>query len=536
MRKWLPLVAVCLGAFMLLVDVTIVNVALPVMATDLSATLTDLQWVMDGYALVLAALLLGAGALADRTGRRRVYLTGLIVFAASSAACGLAPNATTLVAARAVQGLGAAAMFATTIALLGHAYQGRDRGIAFGVWGAVNGIAAATGPLLGGLLTQHLNWRAIFWVNLPVCVAAVLLTTLTVKESKSTNPTPLDLPGMATFTIAAGSLTYAVTRASTDGWTSHTTLALLALAAVALLAFVVVETLRRHPMLDLALFRRPAFTGVMLAGMLLSVAAFAAMPYVSLWTQSVLGLGPVKAALILLPMSATAFLAAFISGRFLHNLAPRWPIGIGLLLIGAGALWQGTIHPTSTASVVMPGLALAGLGVGAITPALSSAALSAVPPERAGMAGGAVNTFRQLGLALGIAAFGTMFKTHLEKTLSTHAIPHPAQLAGALAGGQAHKLLTKAPTMNHVIHLSFATGLNRIYLIAGITGLAAGLLCLLLIRPRRSRGDTPHVRGRNGVTEERSERQRVSSRLDQRLVQRKSAAGDGGPRELRDGS
>jgi EmrB/QacA subfamily drug resistance transporter len=515
MRKWLPLVAVCLGAFMLLVDVTIVNVALPVMATDLSATLTDLQWVMDGYALVLAALLLGAGALADRAGRRRVYLAGLVVFAASSAACGLAPDATTLVAARAVQGLGAAAMFATTIALLGHAYQGRDRGVAFGVWGAVNGIAAATGPLLGGLLTQHLDWRAIFWVNLPVCVAAVLLTTLTVTESKSTRPTPLDLPGTATFTVAAAAVTYAVTRASTDGWTSTTTLALLAAGAVALAAFITTESLRRHPMLDLSLFRRPAFTGVMLAGLLLSVAAFAAMPYVSLWTQSVLGLGPVKAGLVLIPMSATAFLSAFVSGRFLHGVPARWPIGTGLLLVGAGALWQGTLHPTSTALAVMPGLALAGLGVGAITPALSAAALAAVPPERAGMAGGAVNTFRQLGLALGIAAFGTIFTTHLETNLGAHAVPHPAQVAGALGGGQAHKVLASVPTdgraaLDHAIHLAFAAGLNRIYLIAGITGLAAGVLCLLVIRPRRRE-------------------------LQEGLVEIDGAAGDGRPRELRHG-
>lgn len=216
MRKWLPLTAVCLGAFMLLVDVTIVTVALPDMAADMHTGFSALQWVMDVYALALAALLLGAGSLADRIGRRRVYLGGLVLFAAASLACGLATGPAALIAFRAVQGLGGAAMFATTMALLSAAYQGRDRGIAFGVWGAVNGAAAAAGPIIGGLLTEHFGWRWIFYINLPVCALAVYVTLKAVTDSRDPHAKGLDLPGMTAFTAGAGVVTYALIRAERE--------------------------------------------------------------------------------------------------------------------------------------------------------------------------------------------------------------------------------------------------------------------------------------------------------------------------------
>ncbi|GHB33702.1 hypothetical protein GCM10010331_21240 [Streptomyces xanthochromogenes] len=244
MRKWWPLTAVCLGAFILLVDVTIVNVALPSMADDLDASFSSLQWVIDGYALALAALLLASGSLADRFGHRRFYVYGLAVFAAASLVCGLAPNAGVLIAARVVQGVGGAAMFATTPALLLGSYQGRDRGTAFGVWGAANGAAAAAGPLLGGLLTEHISWPTIFWVNLPIAAVAIALTLRVVRpdspraSSGHGARSRIDLPGAAAFTIAAGSLTYGLIRGGESGWTDTVTLATFAVTALALLAFV----------------------------------------------------------------------------------------------------------------------------------------------------------------------------------------------------------------------------------------------------------------------------------------------------------
>src|SRR5215472_6971164 len=250
MRKWWPLVAVCAGAFMLIV-----------------------------------------GSIADRVGRRRVYVIGLVVFAASSLTCGLARNVGVLIAARGVQGIGAAEMFATTIALISSSYSGRDRGVAFGAWGAVNGAAAAAGPIIGGLLTAHFGWRWIFLVNLPVSVVAVVLTLLVVQESRDPRSRGVDLPGMASFTVAATALTYALIRGS---WASSETIALLAVTAAALVVFILVERGRQNPMLDLSLLRNRSFTTLLVAGALLSAAAWAPMTYLSLWLQSVLGLSPIQ--------------------------------------------------------------------------------------------------------------------------------------------------------------------------------------------------------------------------------------------------
>ncbi|MER5637548.1 MFS transporter [Kitasatospora sp. NPDC002227] len=476
MRKWLPLTAVCLGAFMLLVDVTIVTVALPDMATSLHTTFADLQWVLDIYALALAALLLGAGSLADRIGRRKVYLAGLVVFAAASLACGLATGPAQLIAFRGLQGIGGAAMFATTMALLSHAYQGRDRGIAFGVWGSVNGAAAAAGPVLGGLLTEHLDWRWIFYVNLPVSVAAIALTLKVVRESRNPHGTGVDLPGLLTFTLAAGSVTYALIRVGDNGWGSTTTLGLFALAALSLLAFILIEARSKRPMLDLALFRNPAFVGIMAGGLLLSVAAFSYFVYVSLWLQSVRGMGPVTAGLAMLPMSVTAFVVAGVAGKKLHDAPARWTVGGGLVLIGLGALLLTLIGADSTWTVLVPGLAVTGAGVGLATPAMAAAAMAAVPPERAGMAGGALNTARQLGNALGIAVLGAVFQAGL-----SHSLPSgiPARL---LTGGQAGALISRTPEAAPAVHTAFASGLRDAFLLSGLLGLLGAAAVLTLVR------------------------------------------------------
>ncbi|GIJ44293.1 MFS transporter [Virgisporangium aliadipatigenens] len=452
MRKWWPLVAVCLGAFMLLVDVTIVTVALPDMAGDLKASFSELQWVMDVYALALAALLLGAGSLADLLGRRRVYVAGLLFFALASLACGLAPNAATLIAARAAQGLGGAAMFATTMALLNSTYRGRDRGMAFGVWGAVNGAAAAAGPILGGLLTEHLDWRAIFLVNLPVSVITVVLTLAVVAESRRADGARPDPWGMLFFTAAAGALTYGLIEAGDRGFTAGRTLLAFAVAACASVAFVVVENRRPQPMLDLALFRRPSFVAVMLAGALLMASAFAILAYTSVWLQQVLGLGPVRAGAALVPMAAAAFVSSGLSGRFLANVAPRLPIGVGLLLVAAGSAAQAVLDASSDAWAVLPGLVVGGIGVGVSIPVLSSAVMASVPAERGGMAAGALNTFRQLGYALGVAVLGLVFRDGVEG--------HPA-------GGP---------------RAAYATALDHAYLVAAGFGVVGGLLVLALVR------------------------------------------------------
>jgi EmrB/QacA subfamily drug resistance transporter len=295
MRKWLPLVAICTGTFMLLIDVTIVNVALPDMATDLGTSFSQLQWVVDVYALALAALVLGAGSLADLFGRRKLYLIGLVLFAAASLASGLAPDAGVLIVARAVQGVGGAIMFATTIALINTSYEGRDRGTAFGIWGAVVGASAALGPILGGALTE-LSWRWIFFVNLPVSVLAVVLTLSAVQEAKQPGAPRPDVPGIVLFSLGAGALVFGLVRAASDGWSSPQAWAPMVAGLVVLAVWVVVELRRPAPMLDLRLFSNRSFTGIMAGALVLNAAAFSAFIYISLWLQSIGGLSPLRPA------------------------------------------------------------------------------------------------------------------------------------------------------------------------------------------------------------------------------------------------
>jgi len=489
MRKWTPLLAVCLGSFMLLVDVTIVNVALPKMAVDLKASFTSLQWVIDIYAIGLAALLLGTGALADRVGRRLIYVGGLVLFAVSSLTAGLAPNTAVLIAARGVQGLGAAGMFATTIALINASYTGRERGIAFGAWGAVNGAAAAAGPIIGGLLTQGLSWRWIFFVNLPVSVAAVTVSMQSLARDQGTSGARLDLPGVTAFTVAAGSLTYALTRAPVIGWTATATLTLLAAAAVALFIFVVIQLRCSHPIIELGLLRRHAFSGVLVGSLLLAVAAFSYSPFMSLWFQSVRGMSPIGAGLAMVPLSITALVTALLTGRVLHAGSPRILIGGGLALIGVGALLEAHLHAGSSWSAVTLGLLVAGIGVGLASPTVASAALQAVPVHRSGMAAGAVNTMRQLGYALGIAALNAVYQSQISDVLRSRHVTAPEALAVRLVGGQAHAVIAEAPHparahLDAAIHAAFASGLNSALLVAGAVGIAGATLVAVTVRGR----------------------------------------------------
>ena len=485
-RKWLPLVAICTGTFMLLVDITIVNVALPDMAKDLQTSFSQLQWVVDIYALALAALVLGAGSLADLFGRRRLYLIGLVLFAVASLASGLAPSAGFLIAARGLQGLGGAIMFATTIALINSSYEGRDRGTAFGVWGAVVGAAAALGPILGGALTE-LSWRWIFFVNLPITVLAVVLTVQAVEEARQPNAPRPDLPGIALFTLGAGAVVFGLVRAASHGWSPVASWAPIAGGLVVLAGWVLVELRRENPMLDVTLFRRRSLTGIMLGALLLNGAAFAALIFTSLWLQSIGGLSPLQAGCVFIPLSVTSFFVAGGAGRFLQTKPPRFVLGVGLLLVGVGSLLMTMIGEHSTWRVLVAGLAVLGAGVGMANPTLASAALAAVPRERSGMASGAVNTARQLGFAIGVAGLGTVFTTAATSSLRSAGAPDPSGLASALSAGQAGKVAAAVPPQARAQVLStlgsaYADGLREVFLVCGIAGIIGGVLVLLLVR------------------------------------------------------
>ncbi len=497
MRKWLPLIAICLGTFMLLVDVTIVNVALPSMSDDLNTSFSSLQWVVDAYALSLAALLMGIGSMADIIGHRRAYVGGLALFAAASLTCGLAPNVGTLIAARAVQGVGAAAMFATTFALINSSYQGRDRGTAYGMWGAVSGASAAIGPILGGLLTQGLSWRWIFFVNLPVSVVAIALSLRVLSGDRPQTGRRVDLPGTAAFTVAAGALVFAMIYASKDGWISATVLGLLALGIAALAVFVLIQSRVRYPLLDLALLRNRTFSGIIIAALLFNFAAFAYLAYTSIWLQTLLGLSPIEAGATSLPLSAGAFIVSATVGRHLSKFSPRPVISFGMLLIGVGAFISAAlVQADSSWPALIPGFLVCGIGVGFAIGILSSTGVASVPPDRAGMAGGVINTARQLGFAFGIAALGSIFTSRATQSLAHRGIADSHSLASTLASGQAGAIIGQTPAASHArvvanLHAAFASGLDGAFIAAGIAGLIGAAFACWLVRPVKPHWEAP---------------------------------------------
>jgi len=492
MRKWLPLLTVCLGTFMLLIDVTIVNVALPSMVADLDASFGALQWVVDAYALALAALLLGAGSVADIIGHRRAYIAGLAVFALSSLLCGLAPNDELLIAARAVQGIGAAAMFATNFPLLNASYTGRDRGAAYGIWGAVAGASSAIGPIVGGVLTEYISWRWIFFVNLPVSAVAIILalTVLADTRAQAQARVRLDPPGIVAFTAAAAGATYALIRANDDGWSDGGVWLLFGATAVLLAVFTVLEARSSHPMFDLSLLRNRRFVGVLVAGLLTTFAAFSAFTYTSIWLQSVLGMSPLKAGLTGLPLSITAFFVSALLGRLLQERRPDLVIGGGLAFVGVGGLLVALlVHGSASWPELIPGFAVIGIGVGMATPMIGSVSMSLVPFHRTGMAAGAVNTARQLGYAFGIAALGSIFVARAQDTLSDQSIPAGSgRAAHAIAGGQTPGLLAAAPAgtreaLDTAAHTAAVNGVQATFAVAGAVGVLAAVLVLVLMRP-----------------------------------------------------
>ena len=355
-NKWWTLVAVCLGTFMLLLDITIVNVALPDIQRALQSSFSDLQWVVDAYALTLAALLLTAGSLADMYGRRRLYLAGLVVFTGASVLCGLAASTLMLQLSRALQGAGGAIMFAVSLALLADAFRGRDRGVAFGAWGAVTGLAVAIGPLLGGVLTSGLSWRWIFFVNAPIGVAAVIISVMKVAESRAPQASLPDWAGFSLFTLALSSLVYGLIESNQRSFTDGLVLGCFAAAALLLVAFVIVERHSAHPMFDLNLFRLPAFSGGSVAAFGLSASIFSMILYLVLYLQDILGYSPLATGMR--PHDAIRRHPGDITlaGRLTSHVPVRLLVGPGLIIVGVGLLLMRGLDAASTWTHLIPGM------------------------------------------------------------------------------------------------------------------------------------------------------------------------------------
>ncbi len=486
-RKWWTLVLITIATFMLLLDITVVNVALPDIQRELHASLSSLQWVVDAYSLMLAAALLTAGSLGDRLGRRRVFSFGFGIFTFASFLCGISGDPTLLNLARGLQGIGGAAMFATSLALIGQEFHGKDRATAFGVWGAAIGGAVAIGPLVGGVITEHLGWEWIFFVNVPIGIVAIALTESKLANVAAQDPAPIDLPGLAAFSGGLFLLIFGLIRGNPDGWGSTTIVASLGGAAALLLAFVAIEARSAHPMLDLGLFRKPAFNGVSAVAFGLSAGMFAMFLYLTIYLQGVQGFSPLEAGLRFLPLTVLSFVASPIAGKLSDRVPIRVLLGVGLTLVGIGLLLMHGISADSNVSTLLPGFLIAGVGIGTANPGIGQAAIAVVPVEKAGMGSGINTTFRQVGIATGVASLGAVFQSQVDSKLSA-LLPHaPAGLGEVVSSGGSRAAAALAPAgqraeIVHASKVAFVSGFNEILLIGSILSFVVAAAGFLLVR------------------------------------------------------
>jgi EmrB/QacA subfamily drug resistance transporter len=392
----------------------VVNVALPTMQRDLHVKVSQLEWVVIAYALTFAALLITGGKLGDLYGRRRIFVVGLAVFTLSSLACGLAPTAGFLIGARAVQGVGSALMNPATLSIIVATFPPKQRGTAIGIWAGVSALALAIGPLGGGLITEHLNWNWIFFVNVPVGALAIVVSQLVIRESRDTSHEQrIDLPGLITSAAFLFSLSYALVEGNSHGWTSPEILGLFAAAVVFLAAFVVLETRQRLAMLDLSLFRIGAFTGANIVAMLVSLSMFGVFFFVTLYVQNILRYSPTQAGATFLPMVLLVIVIAPVAGRLSDRIGSRWLMGGGMTLLGISLLLYERVTVHSNFWTLLPPMLVGGFGMAMTMSPMTSAAMGAVPVDKAGVGSGVLNSFRQVGGSLGIAVMGAIVGSYL---------------------------------------------------------------------------------------------------------------------------
>jgi EmrB/QacA subfamily drug resistance transporter len=408
-RKWWTLAAVAFGLFMIMLDNTVVNVALPSIAADLQIGLSELEWIVTGYALTFASLMLTGGKLADLLGRRLIFIVGLAIFTLSSLVCGLAGSGELLIGARVVQGAGAALMNPATLSIIAATFPPRQRGTAIGIWAGTSAMALAIGPLVGGLLTEHISWSWIFFVNVPVGVIAIAASLLLIPESKDESAEQrLDLPGLLTSGIGLFALTYGLIEANTYGWTSSRILGAFAVAVGMLVAFVLLETRQRLPMLDLSLFRNGTFAGANLAVLLVAFAMFGVFFFVSLYLQGVLGYSAVETGAAFLPLTILIMVTAPIAGKASDRFGSRWLMTVGMILIAIQLFYFSRLGVEESYWNLLPAMILGGFGIAMVMTPSAAAAVRALPVDKAGVGSAVLNAFRQVGGSMGIAVLGAI--------------------------------------------------------------------------------------------------------------------------------
>jgi EmrB/QacA subfamily drug resistance transporter len=418
-KKWWTLAAVAFGLFMIMLDNTIVNVALPSIQRSLHMSISSLEWIVTAYALTFAALLITGGKLGDLYGRKRMFIAGLVVFTLASLACGLAPNAGFLIGARAVQGIGAALMNPATLSIITATFPPKERGQAIGIWAGVSALALAIGPLIGGLIVDNINWHWIFYVNVPVGVVGIIVSRWVIAESRDTShEQSIDLPGLVTSGGSLLALSYALIEGNKHGWGSPEIVGLFVGAAVLLAAFIWLELRQRLPMLDLGLFKIGSFAGANIVAMLVSLGMFGVFFFISLYVQNVLGYSPTKAGAIFLPMTILIILIAPIAGKLSDRVGSRWLMGAGMAILGVSLLLYQRIGLHTGFWSLLPQLVLGGVGMALTMSPMTSAAMGSVPVDKAGVGSGVLNSFRQVGGSLGIALMGAILLSYQHPTKS----------------------------------------------------------------------------------------------------------------------
>ncbi|MFJ9542351.1 DHA2 family efflux MFS transporter permease subunit [Streptomyces sp. NPDC101225] len=454
------LVITSVAGFMAALDNLVVTTALPSIRKDLGGALGDLEWTVSAYTLTFAVLLMFGAALGDRFGRRRMFLAGLTVFTGASAAAAMATGIDSLIAARAVQGVGAAVMMPLTLTLLTAAVPVAKRGMAYGIWGAVNGLAVASGPLIGGSLTEHVSWHWIFWLNVPLGLALLPLARLRLAESHGTGA-PLDVPGTLLASGGLFGIVYGLVRGPADGWTSPLVMTGLFAGSALLLGFVLYSLRAKNPMLPMRLFRSRAFSGINAASLLMFLGMFGSIFLLSQFMQGVLGYSPTEAGLRMLPWTGMPMLVAPIAGILSDRIGGRPVVATGLFLQAAGLGWIAAVATTGVSyAAQLPGLILSGIGMALYFAPAANLVMSSVPAKEQGIASGANNALREVGGALGIAIMSSIFAAQggYESGQAFVDGLKPALVTGSAVVALAGVAALLIPTRRHAAHLATATG------------------------------------------------------------------------------
>ena len=484
-RRWWTLGAMCFALFMIMLDNTVVNVALPAIQNDLHSSISGLEWTVNAYTLSFAVLLVTGGRLGDIFGRRRMFLFGVIVFGLSSAFIGLSQSEAWLVAGRAAQGIGAAFMMPATLSIITNAFPAHERGKAIGTWAGVSALALAIGPVVGGFLVENVSWQSIFFLNVPVAALAVAVTLAATRESRDESSTHrVDFPGVTAVTIGLSALVLALVEGNSRGWGSATIVGLLVISALGLIAFAIVERRVVEPMVDFQFFRSRSFVGANLVAFIVSFAMLAMFFFLALYMQNIKGYSPLQAGVRFLPSTVVIILVAPIAGRLSDRIGPRPLITGGLLIVAGSLFWQGHLAVDTSYSFLVGAFVLMGLGMGLVMSPMSTAGMNAVEPSKAGVASGILTMSRMVGGTFGVAAMGALItglgKSKIDDLLPATPAGQRQDLADGLGAGGAHV----GGHVGDAVNQAFVYALNDGLRIGAAVAVVGALLAWLLIADR----------------------------------------------------